>query len=136
MAYAGLNAVITGGAGASGIGRALCELLLDEGANVFIGDVDVASGEQYAKESAASRGDGRVAFRKLDVTSWPDVHAFFQMVETHYSTRGGLDLAFPNAGVAKPGFPDVPVSASVGPDMSLVNINVRFSLTLDLDMVT
>jgi NAD(P)-dependent dehydrogenase (short-subunit alcohol dehydrogenase family) len=132
MAYTGLNAVVTGGAGSSGIGRNLVELLLTEGANVFIGDVLVSEGEAYVKEANARYGDGRVAFKKLDVSSWPDTYAFYRAVETHFADKGGLDLCFPNAGFAKPGFPDIPVSASVAPDTAMIDVNVRDVITSPL----
>ena len=45
---AGKGAIVTGGA--SGLGRGTVELFVEEGANVVVADVDVAGGEELAKQ--------------------------------------------------------------------------------------
>lgn len=87
MRFAGKRAVVTGGA--SGIGRATALRLAEEGAFVVIGDVDEAGGRGIAETS-----NGRIAFRRTDVTQGDDIEAL--MRTTHEG--GGLDIVFNNAG--------------------------------------
>lgn len=87
MRFAGKRAVVTGGA--SGIGRATALRLVDEGAEVWIGDVDVAGGEELAATS-----NGRFRFQRTDVTKVADIAALLQAADA----AGGLDVLFNNAG--------------------------------------
>lgn len=87
----GLRAVVT--AGASGIGRAIAEALLANGARVLICDVDEAA---LADFRAAHPGSGAV---RADVSSDEDVARLFH--EAH-SALVGLDLLVNNAGIAGP----------------------------------
>src|SRR3954470_22550620 len=77
-AFAGKVAIVTGGA--SGIGRALGEVLAEHGATVVLGDVN-------ASESVAS----------LDVRHEEAVRSFVARV---YERHGRLDFMFNNAGVS------------------------------------
>jgi NAD(P)-dependent dehydrogenase (short-subunit alcohol dehydrogenase family) len=86
----GKVAVVTGGA--SGIGRATVERLVEEGASVVIADVDAGGGEALA----ASLGDP-AAFRHTDVTDADQVQA---LVDFTVERFGGLHVMFNNAGVA------------------------------------
>ena len=87
MRFTGKRAVVTGGA--SGIGRATAQRLADEGAQVVIGDIDDAGGQQIADTS-----NGRIVFRHCDVTSEADIAALLQIADD----AGGLDILFNNAG--------------------------------------
>lgn len=87
MRFAGKRAVVTGGA--SGIGRATALRLADEGAHVVIGDVDDAGGAALAEAS-----EGRIAFRRTDVTQAEQIEALMQAADAD----GGLDIVFNNAG--------------------------------------
>ena len=87
MRFEGKRAVVTGAA--SGIGRAIALRLADEGAQVLIGDIDVAGGEALA-ESAA----GRIAFQRCDVTDAAQIEALMATADD----AGGLDLVVNNAG--------------------------------------
>ena len=62
-------AVVTGGA--SGLGRAAAELLINSGATVVIFDMNVSAGEQAVAELGASL----CHFMQLDVSNGPDVEA-------------------------------------------------------------
>jgi len=80
-------------AGASGIGRAISDLLIARGARVHICDV---SDDFLADFRAAHPGSGAT---KADVASETDVSRLFGEVKT---TLGGLDVLVNNAGVAGP----------------------------------
>lgn len=81
---AGKRAVVTGGA--SGIGRATALRLVNEGAEVWIGDVDTAAGEELAGTS-----NGRIRFVPTDVTDAAAIEALMH-------APGELDIVFNNAG--------------------------------------
>jgi NAD(P)-dependent dehydrogenase (short-subunit alcohol dehydrogenase family) len=92
VSYAGMIAVITGGA--SGIGRALGEELANRGAVVILADIDIALAEHTAAEIAV-RG-GRALARKLDVVN---EDTFRTLIEETFSQYGRLDFLFNNAGI-------------------------------------
>ena len=87
MRFAGKRCVVTGGA--SGIGRATALRLAREGAEVWIGDVDAAGGQELAETS-----NGRIHFLRTDVMQVADIAALMQAVDD----AGGLDVVFNNAG--------------------------------------
>lgn len=87
---AGRVAVITGGA--SGIGLATARRLAAEGANVVIGDLDVATGTAAAKEVGG-------IFVQVDVTDEAQVDNLFAAADEEY---GSVDIAFNNAGISPP----------------------------------
>ena len=80
MRLEGKTAIVTGGA--SGIGRAICELFAEEGARLTIADIDVAGGEQTL---ASVRAAGSVAqFVATDVSKEADVQAMVQATVDAY----------------------------------------------------
>jgi NAD(P)-dependent dehydrogenase (short-subunit alcohol dehydrogenase family) len=87
MRFSGKRAVVTGGA--SGIGRATALRLVDEGAEVWIGDIDEAGGREIAETS-----NGRIHFLRTDVTVTDDIAALMAAADA----AGGLDVVFNNAG--------------------------------------
>ncbi|MEO8375907.1 MAG: SDR family NAD(P)-dependent oxidoreductase [Sphingomonas bacterium] len=87
MRFSGKRAVVTGGA--SGIGRATALRLVDEGAEVWIGDVDEVGGRELAETS-----NGRIHFLRTDVTVTEDIAALMATADA----AGGLDVVFNNAG--------------------------------------
>jgi NADP-dependent 3-hydroxy acid dehydrogenase YdfG len=89
----GQVAAITGAA--RGIGRATAQAFLREGMKVAIGDLDVATAQQTAKEL----GHGTVAFQ-LDVTQRPSVKDFLDGVEAQL---GPIDVLVNNAGIMQVG---------------------------------
>ncbi len=92
---AGRVALVTGGA--SGIGRATCELFLRRGASVMVADLDA----DRARDAAAAMselvpdGGGKVDFVAVDVAVPEQVQA---MVAATLSQLGSLDAAVNNAG--------------------------------------
>jgi NAD(P)-dependent dehydrogenase (short-subunit alcohol dehydrogenase family) len=91
--YEGSVAVVTGGA--SGIGRAIVERLLAEGAYVVAGDVN---GD--ALSALAGEHGERLRVVKADVTDEAQVEALAQEA---VDFRGRLDLAFNVAGIGPAG---------------------------------
>jgi NAD(P)-dependent dehydrogenase (short-subunit alcohol dehydrogenase family) len=89
MRCQGKRAVVTGGA--SGIGRATALRLVEEGAQVLVGDFDVAGGQELADTS-----NGRIRFLRTDVTQADDIEALMRAADE----AGGLDVVFNNAGAA------------------------------------
>lgn len=85
-------AVVTGGA--SGIGRAMVEHFVQEGARVVIADID----EEQGKELAASLAPAAV-FKATDVS---DVSAVQDLVAFAVETFGDLDVMVNNAGISGP----------------------------------
>jgi meso-butanediol dehydrogenase/(S,S)-butanediol dehydrogenase/diacetyl reductase len=83
-------AVVTGGA--SGIGAATVRLLVAEGAQVMIGDMDDAG----ASAVAAELGTDRVAYRHCDVANEAEVNALMSAAVEQF---GRLDVLVNNAGI-------------------------------------
>jgi NAD(P)-dependent dehydrogenase (short-subunit alcohol dehydrogenase family) len=87
----GLRVVIS--AGASGIGRAIADMLIGHGAKVHVCDV---SDDFLAEFRKAHPGHGTT---KADVSKEADVDKFFAEAK---ATLGGLDALINNAGIAGP----------------------------------
>ena len=87
----GRTAVITGGA--QGLGRAIAERFVAEGARVVLGDIDLAA----AESTAAELGEGRALAVRCDVTSESEMEALVAAA----GTFGGVDVMVNNAGVLR-----------------------------------
>ena len=87
----GKSAVVSGGA--SGIGRAIAELFLEEGAEVVIADINSTLLERTTKELASH---GSVSSVVADVRSMADAGRIIQEAVDHH---GGLDILVCNAGI-------------------------------------
>lgn len=91
MALNGKTAIITGGAG--GIGYAVAERFLRDGARVMIADVDHSKG-QSAERQLVKLGEAR--FLKTDVANRLDVH---NLVAAALEAFGDIDVLVNNAGI-------------------------------------
>lgn len=91
--------IVTGAA--QGIGRAIGEALLDEGAKVCFADLNGEKVAQVADENCSRlNGDGSVITSKqVDVTDREQVRS---MITHTVETFGRLDVKFNNAGVNRP----------------------------------
>ncbi len=87
-------AIVTGAAG--GIGRAVCERLVAEGAGVVATDVDGEAATALAKELTAAGLPGRAVGRRLDVTDGADWDAAVLLARRRF---GYPDVLVNNAGV-------------------------------------
>ncbi len=83
-------AIVTGGA--SGIGKAIVELFVKEGAKVVVADLN----DQHGNELINGLGDGNVIFIKADASSPEDNK---KIVETAIENFGALHIAVNNAGI-------------------------------------
>jgi NAD(P)-dependent dehydrogenase (short-subunit alcohol dehydrogenase family) len=86
----GKVAIVTGGA--AGIGRAIVERFVAEGARVMIGDLDAEAGTSLAQNLGEA-----AQFCATDVTNPDQVQA---LVDASVAQFGGLDAMVNNAGVA------------------------------------
>ncbi|BBY79436.1 3-oxoacyl-ACP reductase FabG [Mycolicibacterium pulveris] len=89
----GQTAVITGGA--QGLGFAIAERFIAEGARVVLGDLDLAATEAAAKKLG---GDDVALAVRSDVTKLADVET---LVNTAVQRFGGLDIMVNNAGITR-----------------------------------
>lgn len=86
---AGRVAIVTGGA--SGLGRGMIELFVEEGAKVVIADVDREGGEAFAEELGAA-----AVFQQTDVADADQIQAAIDFAVAEF---GGLHVMCNNAGV-------------------------------------
>jgi meso-butanediol dehydrogenase/(S,S)-butanediol dehydrogenase/diacetyl reductase len=97
MRLADRIAIVTGGA--SGIGLASAQRLLEEGAAVTIADIDPKAGERAVAELKA-HGLSKVESAPTDVSRSDDVRRLVDGVVTRH---GRIDILFNNAGFFEPG---------------------------------
>src|SRR5580704_7279903 len=88
----GRSALVTGGA--SGLGLAYAEAMVEAGAAVTIADIDFEGAEREAARLRAEGYEARAA--ALDVV---DRAGAAQVFADHAAAFGGLDIAFANAGI-------------------------------------
>ncbi|SHE55548.1 D-sorbitol dehydrogenase (acceptor) [Modicisalibacter ilicicola DSM 19980] len=97
MKLNGKVAVVTGGA--RGIGLAVCERYLAEGAKVVVADIDeqaIVEAVARLKYAAGSQGDERVMGVRLDVCKRVSIE---RMVDDVVQGFGGIDILVNNAAV-------------------------------------
>lgn len=99
-----MRAFVTGGA--RGLGRAVAERLVRDGADVALLDVDEAV-DRTAREVAELRPGSKVRAIRGDVSREDDVE---RAVEEAVAALGGLDLLVNNAGIGGPTTPLVDTS--------------------------
>jgi len=92
MRLQGRIALVTGAG--NGIGRAIAEVFAQEGAHVYVSDVDGASAD--AVVAAIRAADGSATAHVCDVSRGQDVTALFRAIQ---SAHGKLDVIINNAGL-------------------------------------
>jgi NAD(P)-dependent dehydrogenase (short-subunit alcohol dehydrogenase family) len=90
MRLNGKVAIVTGGG--SGIGRATCELFAEEGAAVFLSDIDSAAGQETVRLIEDKGGRGK--FTKADMSQESDCE---RVVDECLQTFGGVNILVNNA---------------------------------------
>ncbi|XP_028646987.1 15-hydroxyprostaglandin dehydrogenase [NAD(+)] [Erpetoichthys calabaricus] len=94
MALTGRIALVTGGA--QGIGRAISEALLREGAKVALVDSNPEVARECRGRLEEAFGVGSSLFFECDVTDWAKLQEVFRKTVKHF---GHLDIAINNAGI-------------------------------------
>ncbi len=112
----GKVAIVTGGAG--GMGRSTALLFAKEGAHVVVGDVDDEAGSALVADS-----NGRIAYRRCDVSREADVEALVAFAESRF---GKLDTIFNNAGIEQPVTPSIEVSEALFDRVIGINLKGTF----------
>ncbi|MFP4116687.1 MAG: SDR family NAD(P)-dependent oxidoreductase [Candidatus Aenigmatarchaeota archaeon] len=87
MRLDGKVAIVTGGS--SGIGKAIAERYVEEGAEVVIADIDKEKGKKVAEKVGCK-------FKKCDVSDWKSVK---ELVDSTAKDYGRLDIIVNNAGI-------------------------------------
>lgn len=95
MALTGRTAIVTGAA--SGIGRAIAERFLREGAKVVVADVDQDKGDRAERELSKL---GEARFVRTDVGKRLDIH---NLVAAAIDAFGDIDVLVNNAGIVHAG---------------------------------
>lgn len=88
----GKVALVTGGG--SGFGKAICELLAEEGARVIVSDIDLAAAEETVKSIVAVGGEAIAVM--LDVVSEEGWEKAMDITLTHFDQ---LNVLVNNAGI-------------------------------------
>lgn len=118
----GKLALVTGGGG--GLGAAIAQGLVREGARVVLADLDLARAEKVAGDL---RAQGAQAWAEgLDVTDRQAVQAFAQRVTQE---RGALDILINNAGISGKARIDDPQAEEVWDRLIQVNLQGLFNVT-------
>ncbi|XP_077447585.1 15-hydroxyprostaglandin dehydrogenase [NAD(+)]-like [Stigmatopora argus] len=94
MSLSGKVAVVTGAA--AGIGKAFSEILIRNGANVVLLDVNESAGKSLMDSLNKEAGQGRALFLTCDVKSEEQLKDAFK---TTTDTFGGMDILCNNAGI-------------------------------------
>jgi len=97
MTLAGRTAIITGAS--QGLGAAIAEHFLAEGANVALCSRNAADLSEQHNRLAAAHGADRVWSRPADISITSDVDALFEETQSRF---GRLDVLVNNAGVYGP----------------------------------
>lgn len=117
--FDGRTAIVTGGA--QGIGRAVVDRLLAEGARVAVWDRDAAA----LGALAADLGEGRVAADPVDITDDAAVEAAASRLE---ASHGTLDVLVHSAGIAGPTMPVTDYPAADWRRVIDVDLNGAFNV--------
>jgi NAD(P)-dependent dehydrogenase (short-subunit alcohol dehydrogenase family) len=122
----GRLAVVTGGA--RGIGRAICETLARDGADIAVLDLDLAGAEQTAG-LVRQAGRAAAAFR-LDVADEHAVEAFFSELGAAAGSFPGraVDILVNNAGIC-PTTPVLEIRAAEWDKVLAVNLRGTFLMS-------
>ena len=88
----GRAALVTGGC--SGIGLETVKLLLKQGVNVVMGDIQNWQDDEDGVMTKAE-AEGKIAHLKTDVTKWDDLQSLFKLAK---DLHGSINYVFANAG--------------------------------------
>lgn len=89
-------ALVTGGA--RGIGKKICQSLLDKGCRVCFIDLDSEEGEKTLKELRSDYGDDKVYFFKGDITDEQEIKTLVKDIIEDFEK---IDILINNAGITR-----------------------------------
>lgn len=89
-------AIITGGA--RGIGKEICRTFIEEGAAVYIFDVDSDQGNKTIKELQSAYSESKINFFNVDITAEKSVES---SVKNIMEIEGKIDILVNNAGITR-----------------------------------
>jgi NAD(P)-dependent dehydrogenase (short-subunit alcohol dehydrogenase family) len=118
----GKVAMVTGGS--MGIGKATCEVLAREGAEVIITDIQDEEGHKLADDLSAN--SLKAVYRHLDVSSEKDTAA---VLESIYEEFGHIDIVVNNAGISGANKPTEEVSEEEWQKVMDINVKGVFLVT-------
>ena len=95
---AGRTVIVTGAA--QGFGEGIARLLLAEGANIVVADINEAVGQQTVASFNRQAGNNRAIFVKTNVS---DIDSIRSLVDETLRTFGAVDVFVSNAGVLRAG---------------------------------
>lgn len=110
-------AIVTGGA--SGIGKAIVELFVKEGAKVVVADLN----EKLGNDLINNHGEGNLIFVKADASSAEDNK---KIVEAAIENFGALHIAVNNAGIGGESNPVADLSIEAWKKVIDINLNGVF----------
>lgn len=115
-------ALITGGG--QGIGKAIAQDFLQEGAKVLLADWDEEAGLESAREFSSRFGKERVVFFKCNIAKEPEV---MQLVDEAVRRWKAVDIVVNNAGLSE--FKNI-LEISVAEFDRVLNVNLRGAFLL------
>ncbi|QDS74122.1 hypothetical protein FKW77_009883 [Venturia effusa] len=121
MSEVGKSAFVTGGA--SGIGKAVAQMLAGKGVNVFIADYNTTAAETLAAE-LNNAGKAKAASAHVDVSDWNQlVKAFDQSI----AAFGKIDYVYPIAGIGERKWMSNDPSSHgwEAPDLTVVDVDLK-----------
>lgn len=118
----GKIAIVTGGA--SGIGKASCQILAKEGAQVAVTDIDDEKGQEVVQE--IEKSGGIAMYWNLDTSDEEHVKKIFDEIEEEF---GPVDVLVNNAGISGADKPTHTVSREEWMKVISVNVNGVFYCT-------
>lgn len=121
ISLTGRRAVVTGAG--KGIGAAIVRRLVEAGADVVAGDIDLAAVESLARESVAF-GEGRVLPCRLDVA---DTASLAAAADRAVVELGGLEIWVNNAAIFPATGPALEVTDDFLDRMLLVNVRGTYA---------
>ncbi|KAK4550130.1 hypothetical protein LTR36_003097 [Oleoguttula mirabilis] len=116
------TAYVTGGA--SGIGRAVAELLVSRGVRVAIADMNLEGARSAAESLSPTSGKAAtVTAYELDAADWDSQVSVFEQVVREF---GRVDYVYPIAGIGeRKSIPNDPKAAAfVKPDLSVLDVDL------------
>jgi len=126
MTESGKTAFITGGA--SGIGKAVAQMLFSKGCNVFIADYNIQGASalvaELNKKSEQGISENKAEAGQLDVTDWNQQVQAFEKAITAF---GRIDYVYPIAGIGEKAWikNDLDSKGFEAPDLTCLDVDLK-----------